>query len=180
MKHLKALFAVACDDGHIPADPMAPVKLRFGGDGEKPADFTREDRRLVLTLARASGNPAIYWLNWLGSFERARLCELAEADTRDIVMRDGIWIIGIKRVIRIAERGAKTTRSPRDLPLHSAVHDAKPKFFDYVDYVKDKFGEGPLFPQFNLDGYGRRNGPAGGLMSNWFRSVVLPTGKIDI
>ena len=56
--------------------------------------------------------------------------------------------------------------------------DAKPKFFDYVDYVKDKFGEGPLFPQFNLDGYGRRNGPAGSLISNWFRSVVLPIGKI--
>jgi hypothetical protein len=153
MKHLKALFAFACDDIHIPADPMARVKLRFGGDGEKPADFTREDRRLILTLARESGNPAIYWLNWLGSFEGARLCELAEADTRDIVMQDGIWIIGVKRVIRIAEQGAKTTRSPRDLPLHSAVLDAKPRFFDYVDYVKDKFGEGPLLPQFNLDGY---------------------------
>jgi hypothetical protein len=36
MKHLKALFAVACDDGHIRADPMARVKLRFGGDGKKP------------------------------------------------------------------------------------------------------------------------------------------------
>ena len=30
MKHLKALFAVACDDGHIPADPMVRVKLWFG------------------------------------------------------------------------------------------------------------------------------------------------------
>jgi hypothetical protein len=50
----------ACDDIHIPADPMARVKLRFEGDGKKPVDFTGEDRCLILTLARESGTPAIY------------------------------------------------------------------------------------------------------------------------
>jgi hypothetical protein len=32
MKHLKVLLAFACDDIHISADPMARVKLRFGGE----------------------------------------------------------------------------------------------------------------------------------------------------
>src|SRR5215468_9936458 len=39
-------------------------------------------------------------------------------------------------------------------------------------------GRRTTLQQFNLDGYGWRNGPAGSLISNWFRSVVLTTGKI--
>ena len=75
---------------------MARVKLRFGVTARNRL-ISRVGIRLILSLARESENLAIYWLNWLGSFEGARLCELAEADTRDIVMRDGIWIIGIKK-----------------------------------------------------------------------------------
>ena len=92
----------------------------------------------------------------MSSFNGGRLSELVEADTRDIVMKEGIWVMEIKKTIRSPDQRRKTKVSSRDNPLHSAV--LAEGFLDYRDGVIREYGDGPLFPQVSLDAYGRRNG----------------------
>ena len=170
LKALNTLFRYAFDNypDDFPTNPMARVKFK-AGDGEQRDDFTPEERAQILIAARKAG-PVIYWLNWLSSFNGGRLSELVEADTRDIVMKEGIWVMEIKKTIRSPDQRRKTKVSSRDNPLHSAV--LAEGFLDYRDAVIREYGDGPLFPQIGLDAYGRRNGKVSKPISKWLRNVV--------
>ena len=164
LKALKALFGYAAENIRIPSDPMSRVKFSRG-KGEEREDFTPEERRLILTLARDAG-PVIYWCNWLSSFEGARLSEIANAHTRDIMLVEGVWVMKIRRKYRSPDQRLKTIVSTRDVPLHSAV--LAEGFLEYVKSV----GDGPLLPQLRLDAYGKRAGQASTDISHWLRNVV--------
>jgi integrase len=123
---------------------------------------------LILTLAREAG-PVIKWCNWVSSFSAARLSEIADAHTRDLVMVEGVWVMKIRRKYRSPDQRLKTIVSTRDVPLHSAL--LAEGFLIYVESV----GDGPLFPQLRLDGYGRRAGQASTDLSEWLRNVVKIT-----
>jgi integrase len=164
LKALKALFGYAAENIHIPSDPMSRVKFSRG-KGEEREDFTPEERRLILTLAREAG-PVIDWCNWLSSFNGARLSEITDAHTRDIVLVEGVWVMKIRRKYRSPDQRLKTIVSTRDVPLHSAV--LAEGFLEYVQSV----GDGPLFPQLRLDAYGKRAGQASTDISYWLRNVV--------
>jgi integrase len=152
LKALKALFVYAFDNksDRFPSNPMARVKFS-PGKGEERDDFTPDERRTILIAAHEAG-PVIKWLTWLSSFTGARLSEIVDAHTRDIVLVDGVWVIKIRRKYRSPDQRLKTKVSTRDVPLHSAL--LAEGFLDYVKSV----GDGPLFPQLRLDGYGRRAG----------------------
>ena len=165
MKALKALFTYAFDNDHIPSNPMARVKYK-AGDGEEREDFTPEERALILTAAREA-EPFIYWCNWLSSFNAARLSEIVDAHTRDIVVEEGILVMKIHRKYRSPDQRLKTKVSTRIVPLHSAL--LAEGFLEYVGTIRKEYGDGPLFPQLPLDGYGRRNGIASKRISNWLR-----------
>jgi integrase len=143
---------------------MARIKFK-AGDGEERDDFTPEERRLILTLAREA-EPVIKWCNWLSSFQAARLSEILDAHTRDIVVEEGVPVMKIRRKYRSPDQRLKTKLSTRTVPLHSAL--LAEGFLDYVGSV----GDGPLFPQLSLDTYGRRNGKVSKPISKWLRSVV--------
>jgi integrase len=164
VKALKALFTFAFENDHIPSNPMARIKFK-AGDGEERDDFTPEERRLILTLAREA-EPVIKWCNWLSSFQAARLSEILDAHTRDIVVEEGVSVMKIRRKYRSPDQRLKTKLSTRTVPLHSAL--LAEGFLDYVGSV----GDGPLFPQLSLDTYGRRNGKVSKPISKWLRSVV--------
>jgi hypothetical protein len=55
------------------------------------------------------------------------------------------------------------------VPLHSALLGEG--FLIYVESM----GDGPLFPQLRLDGYGKRAGQASTEISDWLRNVVKIT-----
>jgi len=96
----------------------------------------------------------------------ARLSEIVDAHTRDIVFMDGVWVMKIRKKYRSPDQRLKTKVSIRIVPLHSAL--LAEGFLDYVDSV----GDGPLFPQITLDAYGRRNGKISSPLSKWLRNVV--------
>jgi len=170
LKALKALFTYAFDNypDDFVTNAMARIKYQ-AGDGEERDDFIPEERAQILTAAREAG-PVIRWLNWLSSFNGGRLSELVEADTRDIVMKEGVWVMEIKKTIRIPDQRRKTKVSSRDAPLHSAL--LAEGFLEYVESIKKEYGDGPLFPQVSLDAYGRRNGKVSKPISKWLRNVV--------
>jgi integrase len=130
--------------------------------------------------ARASvssgGHSSSYWCQQrqlassLSDLDGQRLSELAEADTRDIVTKEGVWVMEIKKTMRIPDQRRKTKVSSRDAPLHSAL--LAEGFLDYRDGIIREYGNGPLFPQIGLDAYGRRNGNVSKPISKWLRNVV--------
>jgi hypothetical protein len=164
VKALKRLFGYAYENDHLPANPWQRVKFK-AGDGEARDDFSPEERRLILTLAR-DADPVIRWCNWLSSFNAARLSEIVDADTRDIVVEEGVPVMKIRRKFRSPDQRLKTKESTRTVPLHSAV--LAEGFLNYVGSV----GDGPLFPQLSLDTYGGRAGKVTSPISKWLRNVV--------
>ena len=88
LKLLKALFTYAFDNEHITTNPMARIKYS-AGDRKERDDFTPEERKLILTLAREA-EPHVYWVNWVCSFLGTRTSEVADANTLDIDCIDGI------------------------------------------------------------------------------------------
>ena len=164
LKALKRLFGYAYENIYLPTNHWQRVKYK-AGDGEEREDFTPDERRLILTLAREA-EPVIKWCNWLSSFQAARLSEILDAHTRDIVVEEGVPVLKIRRKYRSPDQRLKTKVSTRTSPLHSAV--LAEGFLDYVSSV----GDGPLFPQLSLDTYGGRAGKVTSPISRWLRNVV--------
>jgi integrase len=167
LKAVRALFNYTFDNEHITGveNPMARVKYA-PGDGEERDDFTPDERRRILTLAREAP-PHIYWLNWICSFHGCRNGEVADMGTRDIEIIDGIAVLNISKRNRSKDQGLKTAVSTRKIALHQAVLDEG--FIDYRDAVCRKHGDGPLFPTVRLDLYGRRAGTVTTELSEWLR-----------
>src|ERR1700739_4998675 len=95
LKLLKALFTHAFDNEHITTNTMARIKYS-AGDRKERDDFTPEERKLILTLAREA-DPHVYWVNWVCSFLGTRTSEVADASSLDIECVDGIWVMSIDR-----------------------------------------------------------------------------------
>jgi hypothetical protein len=85
-----------------------------------------------------------------------------------------VWVIKIRRKYRSPDQQLKTKVSIRTVPLHSAL--LAEGFLTYVESV----GDGPLFPQLRLDGYGRRAGQASTDLSDWLRKVVKITDPAKV
>jgi site-specific recombinase XerD len=127
VKLLKALFTYAFDNEHITSNPMARIKYSAGHRNERD-DFTPEERKPILTLAREA-EPHVHWVNWLCSFLGTRTSEVADASTLDIENIDGIWVMSIHRKHRSRDQRLKTKVSKRKLALHGALLDEG--FLDY-------------------------------------------------
>jgi integrase len=168
LKLVKALFNYAFENEHIPTNHMARVKYS-PDDGEERDDFTPDERRLILTLAR-EGEPHIYWVNWICSLHGNRTGEITDASTLDIECIEGIWAFAIHTKNRSKDQRLKTPVSTRRLALHQAVLDEG--FIDFRDEVRRKHGDGPLFRDVSLDCYGRRVGHITTELSLWLRGTV--------
>jgi len=119
VKLLKALFTYAFDNAHITSNPMARIKYS-AGDRKERDDFTPEERKLILILAREA-EPHVYWINWVCSFLGTRTSEVADASTLDIECIDGIWVMSIHRKHRSRDQRLKTKVSTRKLALRGAA-----------------------------------------------------------
>jgi integrase len=167
LKLLKSLFKYGYDNELITNNHMSRIKYQAGDRLERD-DFTPEERRLILTLARTAPLH-LYWCNWLCSFHGFRTSEVADASTRDIECVDGIWIIKIHRKHRTKDQGLKTGVSTRSLALHQAVLDE-----GFLEYWNGLPEGSPLFPG-KLDPYGKRAGYVSSECSLWLRGVVKIT-----
>ncbi len=131
--------------------------------------FTRDERTLILTEARKAG-PVIRWCQWLGWGTGARVSEVAEASTKDIVQIGGLWCIKIMLDDREETADIKTIGSWRIVALHSAIIEEG--FLDYVAEIRRKYGDGPLFPMITPNKDGRRGTPASNMVSKWLREKL--------
>jgi integrase len=167
LKALKALFVYALDNepDRILSDPMSRVKFDRGASDKRPG-FTDPERARVLVLARECRDPVIKWCNLLAAYGGQRNDELASAHSGDFECVNGIWVMRIRTVHRSKDQRIKTTVSNRTMPLHSAILRE-----DFLDYWRS-VGDGPLFPQVELDGYGRRSGKMTAAVNEWLHETV--------
>ena len=120
---VRSAFAVAYEDGAIPSNPAASLKVR----GPKPVklrerDLTDEE---ATTILRASLEPqserlssqhalARRWVPWLCAYTGARVGEITQLRAKDIVRTGDFWCIHIT-----PEAGSVKTDEARLVPLHS-------------------------------------------------------------
>lgn len=110
-----------------------------------------------------------YWLPVIALFTGARLNEIAQLTTSDIIdMGSGIQALNITDTPEgNAAKSLKTRASRRVIPVHSKLIELG--FLAYVDSVKKTYGGGNLFQlkAAEGDGYGKAPGP-------WFNDKYLP------
>ena len=102
-RRFSAIFNEAC----------CKARIRYSaGDRKERDDFTPEERKLILTLAREAA-PHVYWVNWVCSFLGTRTSEVADVSSLDIECTDGIWVMSIHRKHRSRDQRLKTKVSTR-------------------------------------------------------------------
>jgi integrase len=164
---LKAVFLLAFKRKRIADNPASALEYQRQTGNERE-DFSKQERAAILRAASDSDNPVVKWSNLLAGFSGARIAEIVEADTRDVVVEDGELIFFVRTTHRVGdEKTLKTRTSKRWFVIHSAIRD------EFATYVAS-LPPGPLFPDVKPYG-GRRAKAASMIVANWLRDVV----KID-
>ena len=120
---VRSAFAVAYEDGAIPANPASGLKVR----GPKPVKLRERDLTddEAATILRASLEPqsdrlspehalARRWVPWLCAYTGARVGEITQLRAKDIVRTGDFWCVHIT-----PEAGSVKTDEARLVPLHS-------------------------------------------------------------
>ena len=110
-----------------------------------------------------------YWVVHLAAFAGARVSELSQLNTDDVMQDDeGLWYLNITATEDDDGQSLKTEESRRIVPIHQKLIDLG--FIDYVKSEKAKLTDGPtnLFGinKAKADGYGKA-------ASQWFNTKYL-------
>lgn len=142
--HPKTLFTWAFDEGKLPLNPAAGVRVRVNDEAEtRDREFTYDEARAILawSLVPAGGRisvdraAAIRWIPWICLYSGARVNEITQARAKDVCQLkvpegDPVW------VIRITPEAGPIKGNRRDVPLHP--HLIEQGFLDYVRSRKGK------------------------------------------
>lgn len=165
---VKSLLKYACREleilGRSPwegldIDVTDSVKRRPWSDAELRRFFLQPlFLSYELPIDRKAGNHAAYWIPLLGLFTGARVTELAQLRTEDVLHADQLPVIRIAEAAE--EQRVKTDAGTRLIPVHNEL--IRLGFLDYVR-SSEKNGSVWLWPDLP-----RREGKAGGYFSQWF------------
>ena len=122
----------------------------------------------VLPKDWRAGSDAAYWIPLLGLYTGARLSEIAQLRTSDILLADEIPTLSISNMG--ANQQVKTSASIRTIPIHSEL--IRLGFIDYAQNIKNE-GKDSLWPYLKQ----RKNKP-GGYFSNWFGEYRASIGLV--
>ncbi|MFM0488702.1 site-specific integrase [Paraburkholderia graminis] len=114
------------------------------------------------------GGEAAYWLPLLGSHSGARLEDLCQLRTRDVVQRAGVWCLhlhDLKREHRTGDAGIK-----RHVPIHRTLLE-----LGWLAYVGRQDRDGLLFPELKLNKYAQ----LGAVWCSWFSGYLDDDAGLD-
>lgn len=175
VKNLTTFFSYAVREGYCSRNPFDGLRVRQRRKvSEERSAFSAEDLKLLFnrgTYAPAHGQkPNQYWLPLLGLYTGARLNELCQLYTDDVVTIDGIACIHI-RATR-PDQKLKTASSERLVPLHSKLLELG--FLAYVERVRQA-GKERVFPELTCH---KKHGYSAA-PSKWFTRVREQLGFRD-
>ncbi|TFY94554.1 site-specific integrase [Pseudomonas nabeulensis] len=142
VKNLTTFFSYAVREGYCSRNPFDGLRVRIRRKvSEERSAFSAEDLKALFHTATYApahgGKPNQYWLPLLGLYTGARLNELCQLYTDDVVTIDGIACIHI-RATR-PDQKLKTPSSERLVPIHSKLLALG--FLEYVTKVKEAGNE---------------------------------------
>ncbi|UVO30318.1 tyrosine-type recombinase/integrase [Bradyrhizobium arachidis] len=169
----KATLQFAVDQGQLAENVAKDVKVRVReAPQERDRGFDGKEAATILsaTLSQPSEKISIEmaaarrWVPWIGAYTGARVNEITPLRRRDIVFRDGIWMI------RIRAENAKT-RKFREVPLHSHLIEQ-----GLLDYANSR-GTQPLFYDPRRSRGGKDSNPhhkkVGERLAEWVRTLGI-------
>jgi len=167
---LRAILQWGADNNHLQSNPAARVTIdvkRRAGDEKR--GFSDDEASLILSAAFGQKDVAKKWIPILCAYSGARIAEIAQLRTEDIVRESGVDCF---RITPAAGR-LKTRSSERLIPLHPAVVEAG--FLKFVQGSK----QGPLFPSMKPDVFGSRGGNATKIIGRWVRGLGLTDPRLS-
>jgi integrase len=126
-----------------------------------------EGHRLGEAARRAS-----YWLPLLGSHSGARLEDLCQLRTRDVVQRDGVWCLYLHDLKR--EHRAGTGGVQRHVPIHRTLLE-----LGWLAYVGRQDRDGLLFPELRPNKYGQLGASWGSRFGEYLDAEGLDDPRLD-
>lgn len=125
------------------------------------AAFGANDIQRILQVVSATSKPHHKWGVLIAFYTGARLNEIAQLESTDIIQEDGIWCFNFTN--EGDNKRLKNDASKRIIPIHSKLIELG--FLDYANHA----GKGRLFAGLSYhpkDGYGRNLG-------RWFNDSLL-------
>jgi integrase len=139
--------------------PLKRVIKKDKSDSELRSEFNGSDLSALFNnnyyLEGRHRYQSHYWIPLLALFTGARLNELCQLDSTDIVKIDGIWCIDVNSKNR---KRLKNLSSARVIPLHSTLIVK----LSFLDFVKSQTNQ-KLFPELKESQVGH-----GQSFSKWF------------
>ncbi len=115
---VRAILQWAVDNHRLASNPATRVtidaKVRAG---ESKRGFDDNEAAIILAAAQRESDSVKHWVPLLGAYSGARLSEICQLRTEDVLQVSGIWCMKF-----VPEAGSlKTVGSERLVPLHPAI-----------------------------------------------------------
>jgi integrase len=136
---------------------------------EKKRSFTDEEAKVILKAALAEDDPVRRWVPWIGAYTGARVSEICQLRSEDVVKIEDIWCMKFS-----PEAGSlKTSGSERIIPVHLALIENG--FLKFAAKTKS----GPLFAELSPDKFGKRGGNGTKVIGRFVRQLGLKDPRLS-
>lgn len=167
---IRTILQWAVQNRHISSNPTEGVSISVKSkQGETKRSFTDEEAKLILRAALAEKDPVRRWVPWIGAYTGARVSEICQLRSEDVIKVDDIWCMKFD-----PEAGSlKTSGSERIIPVHPALIENG--FLKFATTVKS----GPLFAELTPDKFGKRGGNGTKVIGRFVRQLGLKDPRLS-
>ncbi len=167
---VRAILQWGVNNKHLASNPADGISLDVRSkQGEKKRSFTDDEAKIILKAALVEKDPVRRWVPWLGAYSGARVSELCQLRSEDIIRLDDIWCMKLDPVAG----SLKTSGSERVIPLHPALVDRG--FLKFAAAIK----AGPLFAALSPDKFGKRGGNGTKMIGRFVRQLGLKDSRLS-
>ena len=167
---LRAILQWGVDNRKIATNPASRIVIDVRTRvAERRRGYTDDEAALILANAARSTEAVKKWAPLLCAYSGARISEVCQLRTEDIIQIGGIWCMKFDP----AAGSLKTDSSERAVPLHPAITDAG--FLGFVKSVR----RGALFADLAADRFGNRGGTGTKVIGKWVRSLGLNDARLS-
>ena len=167
---VRAILQWGVQNKLVPSNAADGISLETKSkQGEKKRSFTDEEAKIILRAALSERDPVKRWVPWIGAYTGARLSEICQLRSEDVLQIEDIWCMKFA-----PEAGSlKTSGSERIVPVHPALSESG--LLNFVAQVKS----GPLFADLSPDKFGKRGGNGTKMIGRFVRQLGLKDPRLS-
>jgi integrase len=167
---VRAILQWGVQNKLLPSNPADGISLDVRSkQSEKKRSFSDEEAKTILRAALVEKDPVRRWVPWIGAYSGARVSEICQLRSEDIIKIEEIWCMKFD-----PEAGSlKTSGSERIIPLHPALIETG--FLKFVAKIK----AGPIFAALAPDKFGKRGGNGTKVIGRFVRQLGLTDTRLS-